>query len=494
MNEDITIDLKDLCYRILLRWRIILVFCIAGALLGNCVGIFKDYRALNAARSVDSAAKTEAEKQNLESLRAAISAREAGEVDAAVATYRTLRTRFDDLSSYVENSILYNLDSGKVPTYSIHYQVKSGYEAVYPTIASRDYAPDLAHIVAASLGDPGLVSAVGAKAGVDPAYAGELVRAAHDEEESAAFDVMVMGSDREMCEALAPIVKEYITNLMSNLSSEYQGYSLVAVSEGFSFAANDDLRVLDQQVTNDLANTRYSWVNLTTSMTDGQKKYYTAAIDMADEVSSEEAADGNPAVQTQQSLPTISYLHKKLTLIGFVGGGFIICLFIVMLYILIPVVRVKENITEGFSQPVLGTVWALESSKAFLGGIDKWLTRIFYGRESSFEVEKRVEMLCASLRIRLQKEEIGDLYITGASDKNKDLVKAICKGMGKDIKVSSGGSVVYDEKSLQQLSASKAVLFVETAGDSRFDEIQKELELAKQSKVNVMGYVLVIRD
>lgn len=53
MNEDITIDLKDLLYRVLLRWRIILIFCILGTLLANGYGIYKDIKAKKAAESVN---------------------------------------------------------------------------------------------------------------------------------------------------------------------------------------------------------------------------------------------------------------------------------------------------------------------------------------------------------------------------------------------------------------------------------------------------------
>ena len=51
--------------------------------------------------------------------------------------------------------------------------------------------------------------------------------------------------------------------------------------------------------------------------------------------------------------------------------------------------------------------------------------------------------------------------------------------------------IITDPESLKDFSDSDAVAFVETVGDSRYEEILKEIELAGQSKVKVLGFVLV---
>ena len=91
------------------------------------------------------------------------------------------------------------------------------------------------------------------------------------------------------------------------------------------------------------------------------------------------------------------------------------------------------------------------------------------------------------------KEGLESLYITGAGKKGGKLVKDLVKRLSKEVKVSSGESIIYSPKSYEEMAGKQAVVFVETAGDSRYDEISKEIELADQSKVKIMGFILIQR-
>ncbi|MBQ3786411.1 MAG: hypothetical protein II799_03975, partial [Lachnospiraceae bacterium] len=68
----------------------------------------------------------------------------------------------------------------------------------------------------------------------------------------------------------------------------------------------------------------------------------------------------------------------------------------------------------------------------------------------------------------------------------KDMVKRL----SRQVKAASGESILYSPKSLSDMSESQAVVFVETVGDSRYDEISREIELAESSKVKIMGFIL----
>ena len=99
-------------------------------------------------------------------------------------------------------------------------------------------------------------------------------------------------------------------------------------------------------------------------------------------------------------------------------------------------------------------------------------------------------MICAGIDILIDKEELKTIYITGA-DCESEVVEGIKEKLQGKVSVKSGESIVFDPGSLKEMSESESVLFVETAGDSRYEEVAKELELAEQSKVKILGFVLV---
>ena len=221
-------------------------------------------------------------------------------------------------------------------------------------------------------------------------------------------------------------------------------------------------------------------------MTERQANYFAARVHYLD---LEESQTAEPVSQTAPS--GISLVNKKFILLGFAGGAFLAVLIAIVAYVLTPVVRVKENLTNDFGGTVLGTIWTGNEKKKFLGVIDRLIGRWFYGRESEFEFDKRLDMISAGIEIAVKKEGLEKIYLTGASEKNGEVLAKLKERLTGSLSVGSGECVVYSPASLKELSESDAVVFIETAGDSRFDEVAKELELAAQSKVNVLGFVLI---
>jgi len=56
--------------------------------------------------------------------------------------------------------------------------------------------------------------------------------------------------------------------------------------------------------------------------------------------------------------------------------------------------------------------------------------------------------------------------------------------------VNTGDCIIYSPASLENFATNDAVVFIEIVGDSGTGEIAKELELASQSKVKVLGFIL----
>ena len=244
----------------------------------------------------------------------------------------------------------------------------------------------------------------------------------------------------------------------------------------------------------DLYNVYYYRLTICDGMSDGQKKYFQSLLkyeDLMNDILNPPLNSEGVGAKGETNLDEVVYVHKKKILIGLFVGLFISCFISILGYALKPVVRVKENLSGDMNQTVFGTVWLRNSKKKFLGFFDKAIIKGFYGRESEYELSKRIEMLVAGICINMNKESIKKVFITGASPKADSVIKELKEKLGEKVTVENGECVVYNPESLKNMSEAESVLFVETAGDSRYEEIAKELELAEQSKVKVLGFVLV---
>ena len=134
MKDFITVDLKDLLYRIILKWRLMIIFAVIFAVAANMFGIYKSKKSADA-MAADQAALSE----DAESIKALLTDKEAQEVDIAVSAYMNLKKRCDALSRYLDGSVFASLDFSAVPTVKVNYIVDSHYETEYPVIEKKNF-------------------------------------------------------------------------------------------------------------------------------------------------------------------------------------------------------------------------------------------------------------------------------------------------------------------------------------------------------------------
>ena len=491
--KEVSINIKNLLYRILLKWRMILILGIVCALIGNCYGIYSDYKKVNAAKKAENAvalSATEKAKEEAERCEAKLSIREKKDVDAAIEIYSVYENRYEDLQNYIANSVLMQMDYKHVSSVTLKYFADDHVYYEYPVAYQKSYSAEIAEAYAANVLNEETVEKVAEICGISKEDAGELLSVESKDE---FITVCFIGNDEEQCKQVAEILKDSVKGY--NPSAIFKDFDINLIAENYATGVNEE--VYEKQVgrINELTSVRTSRAALQGNMTDLQKTYFIAQMEYLDLLKSEDGSTGESNSETgeapKEAAPKVSFFHSKNTGIGFLAGAMLGCLIVIFSYILTPVVRTKENITAGLKQTVLGTIWAQNGKKKFLGGIDRLITKWFYGRESAFATEKRIEMLCAGIRIAMEKEGVNKLYISGASEKGNEIMAGLKESLKDSLTVKSGDCIVYHSESLKDFSDSDAVAFVETVGDSRYEEILKEIELAGQSKVKVLGFVLV---
>lgn len=476
MKDFITVDLKDLLYRIVLKWRLMIIFAVIFAVVANMFGIYKSKRAADAM-----AANQAALEEDADSIKALLTDKEAAEVDISVSAYLNFKKKCDSLTEYFDKSVYASLDFSAVPTVKVNYMVDSHYETEYPIIEKKNFDSDLAGMYIQKLS--GGYDETAAKYDLEPRYIDELITFEH-EENSALFTAIIYGRDRQMCEDIAAAMDGRVNSVSPEIAAAVVPHDVIRVSSDYMLIADPLQRTTQGTYVYELNNYRGAMMTIVNTLNADQKTALEACVKAAEKSDERESAATDASASA-----SVSLVHKKLILAGFIFGIMLVCGFVCLSYVHHPVVRVKENITNTYGKSVLGTVWEeVEDKKK--NPIDKWLTSLFYGRESEFGYDKRLDMLSAGIAVAMSKEGLESLYITGAGDKGEKLIKDLVKRLSRQVKVSSGESVLYSPKSLSDMSDSQAVVFVETVGDSRYDEISREIELAEQSKIKIMGFIL----
>ena len=488
MNKNtITVNMKNLLYRILLSWRFLLISGIIFALLGNCYGVFRDYK--NAGKEVPGTASEilSVAKDKVENTKSGLSDVEIKEVENAIEMHRRYEHAYTVLQDYISESVVMQLDYDRVPECFLRYYVDEHFTVEYPQIQRHEYSSDIARAYAEILLDEETISQIADVCGLQQEYAREIVTAYSSQNY---LCVDVIGLNSEQCDEIINILKKRVNQISKSGSFEFADYDISLVSDNFVIKKDDS--VYDKQIKkiNDINSVWNSMSKVDEGLNEDQIAYYKAQIDYLDLQEAEAAGDVSLVVNTEQP-SGIDYIHAKLILVGFAGGICLAVVFVILNYIFKPVIRSKENLTEDLSQTVLGTVWSRNEKKKFLGFVDKWITKWFYGRETEFVFEKRLEMLCAGIRIAMEKEGLQSVYFSGVSDKNTEVVQLLKDNLKETYKVNNGECIVYDPASLKEFAESDIAVFVETAGDSGICEINRELDLAKQSKVKVLGFILL---
>ena len=488
--KEFTINAKNLLYRVLLSWRMMILLAVIFAVLANCYGIYSNNVKVKS-KNTSSSVRLARLENNITLAKDALSESEIKDTEDRLDTYFRLDEQYSNLQKYLEESKLMHIDYQKAAVWSLSYYVDDHYRVEYPVMESKSYAEDIAFSYSIFMQDMEIVDSIANIYGIEAKYVPEMIRT---NARAQFFNIDIVGENEEQCSQVAILIKNYIEELKKRNPGNFPKHDLILESDTFTMGIDDFLYEAQIKKINELNNLRTLRINVQSGMLENQKKYFLSVVEYRDLMNEEKTnysmlntiEIGNSISET-----THTFIYKKLIVIGALLGILLGFLGAVFSYVLVPVIRVKENLSDGLHQQILGTVWLSQGKKKFAGFVDHTITKWFYGREGNFEFEKRIDMLGAGIRINMEKENLNNVFITGASERADSVIEGLKERIGKEYDVRTGECIIYNPEALKHFSESEAVVFVETAGDSRTEEVLKEIDLANRSKVRIIGFVLV---
>lgn len=500
-DKELPISIKDLLLRICLRWRRIIAMALVMAILFNALGIVKSYKAVleqQRTEVISEEEKFENSKKKalneMEKAKAELSNREVEEVDRAVETYKQVLPRYNGALSYVDKSALMKLNPEAIDTVIIAYTVDNHYSVEYPIIAKKDNTGAILSAIQSYAMSDDLCRQIADKMEekIEASFVKELISVQLSTD---TIRITMYTLSETDCEIVAEVINNELNKYCAKLVSVFGDFDFKKVSE--SIGKTSDVEVMNDQTTQfvNINNLKGVFNNLLGAMTEGQKQYYFKQLDYFSvennkpETVEKEETVGSTHEQGELINTSISFVHTKYILLGVLLGIFFTCGWIVVVYIFSGKLHITDDIEGYFGVPVVGMIEENKSKSK----IDM-LIRELLGDRNGYSEEDNLKITCANIRITASKQNCKKIYITGSGndERTMDYLTKISQGIKGDFEeVLYGGSVVYDMESLERLSQSDCVVFVERINNSKYLNIKKELEKCSMNKINVLGCVVL---
>lgn len=492
MNEDeITINILDLIRRCLMKWKLMIVCILVGAIVLNGIGYLHSVKNANEVRTQIQQMEEEQDDSvkliTINEYMRKLSDREISEVQTALLSYKTYQQEYVEGLKYYQESVRMKLDPNCVPTLRLQYIIDNHYEVMYPVIEKRDTTQDIISILTKIIQSEDVINAIAEVLGLEKnaAYAQELLSSWGE-----GRDIMVIyitAENREDCESIAEIVKQKIIEQTDDVRMACGEYDIALVSEQFFHYADTNLMTAQQSVINSLNSLRSSIYNLPNGMTEDQKVYYYALLDNEEKIDLSDPNDPNENNEIEVpelAVPEIQYVSLKYICLGMLCGIFFACALIGVKYVLSVKLRVPEDIEDSFALHVIGNITNQQIKRP----------EIFKKAYHNLSEDEQIQLILSEIQVSAEKENMENVFITSASvtERSKQICREICNAVNeKGISCTVGKSMVYDPQTIKQAACSDGVVLVEQIDESRYDEIAKEKELCSKYHVPIIGCVVV---
>ncbi len=449
-NQVVEINLKDLFFHLLYRWRSILLAALIGAIV---LGAYQHF-SVQKTHSEGKLTKDERAYQldiqnyqeNLEGSRTKITV-----LSKALAGQR----------AYQAESVYIRLDAQNVWTATGKYLVKVDQSVLdaLPAGSTIDPAdsilPAYAAPLAGEIDDQELMEAFNTE---KAEYIGELVKVTTDPLDNSVM-VEVKSGTKEGAEKGIAFISKRMQMLVAGQAQEIYPHQLIVLSETVTLGADDDL-VLKQ-------------AELRKAMDDNQKELQDARRTLDElEASGEPSAPGTRV--------------KRMIVIGFLLGAFLLACVYILRYVTNGRLKTHHDLDRRFSLPILGEL-GFSGSKHHGKGLDKWIDK-WYCR-NRIPDEKTVFDSIAAL-INEQKDADSLLLTSTLSEEKLNGIgeELVSRLEGKTLKMQAG--FLSNSAAIQDAGTADTVILYEEKNVSRMQEIDRMAESLMIGKANVLGAIL----
>ena len=477
-EDDMEIDLVDLLFYLLKKWRSLIVAIVIGAILGAGLYMVKNHQqqAEQAAQEAELLKNDEDEAFDEKDYN--ISKDTKANMDIAY-QYRQL---YNKQLEYNQKSIIMQLDPNEVYAGVLEYYISAGNNTVllselYQSILNEDdILEELKDASGLKCETPYIKELISSEDGNDKDVTINVNSNGENVEKHSFVTYRVVSTDQKSCEKMLQVLRERVEALQAEYEETYGAYGVSEVSSAISQVTDTTYLNAQRDNVDRLSNYLSTMKNAESNFSEDEKTYYTNKY-LAKEYMNRDNTEEAKAVLLEEAEPVskAKWFAIGVLLLFMIWGAYYI-----MRYFLDQRVKTISELQNVYHLPVIGCVRIDDNNSK---GLDKILNHTYqktkkqpntleYVAQAINAIESEEAVVCGSREIPEVFELMSNLDTSCDHVKTMELIS----------------------KSTQSLEAAKMAekeILVVCIGKNSRNEVERELECCRLQKVKVIGVVAI---
>ena len=461
-NKEREIDLRQLFWAICRRWRMVLCWMIAVALVAG------------GARTVMTFISLRDNEEEIATSQATYEALAANNIQERNDTLRRLRdisAEMREQQDYLDNSIYMSLDPYNVAFARQTYYVKTDFQIMPEmTYQNPDYTSTIVTGYIQLLKSKSNLQAIADKCGMEPRYLEEIV--AVWDGDRGMFTIRVMANDITEAEKILSLLDDSIAAEKKQIEATIYEHQLEKFSYSTYTDVNMDLVDSQTEKKDALTNLRTQYANQTARYEALKEEYKTLEAPISD--SNGVIKDG-----------------IKMAIVGAILGAVIACVIVCVQVAVSDRVYSADSLTQRMHLRILGAVPTDTAKISAMGKLDRKL-RGRAGLSTATDAAS-VYAAAASYLAGAYPEANTVLVAGGAEDA---YIQTACEAFQANLpekKFLPGGNVLSDADTIRKVGQCDLTVLVEHTGTSSYSGVIREAEIIQNLKGTIAG-ALVMED
>ena len=477
-EDDMEIDLVDLLFYLLKKWRSLIVAIVIGAILGAGLYVVKNHQqqAEQAAQEAELLKNDEDEAFDEKDYN--ISKDTKVNMDIAY-QYRQL---YNKQLEYNQKSIIMQLDPNEVYAGVLEYYISAGNNTgllseLYQNILNDDdILEELKDASGFKCETPYIKELISSYVSDDNAAFINVNSNVENVEKHSFVTYRVVSTNQKSCEKMLQVLRERVEALQAEYEETYGAYGVSEVSSAISQVTDTTYLNAQRDNVDRLSNYLSTMKNAESNFSDDEKTYYTNKYLAKEYVDSDNAEEAK-AVLLEEAEPVskVKWLAIGVILLVVIWGGYY-----VVRYLLDPRVKTVSELQNIYRLPVIGIVQtAANNSK----GLDKMLDHLY---QNTKQKPDTLEYVIQAINAMQTEKSVlcGDTEIPEIK-KLMEKLSDSCEHM------KIGDFISKNIESLEHAKAAGNEILVVRIDKNRRKEIEKEIESCRLQKISMVGVVVV---
>ena len=477
-EDDMEIDLVDLLFYLLKKWRSLIVAIVIGAILGAGLYVVKNHQqqAEQAAQEAELLKNDEDEAFDEKDYN--ISKDTKVNMDIAY-QYRQL---YNKQLEYNQKSIIMQLDPNAIYAGVLEYHISAGNNTgllgeVYQNILNEDdVLEELKDASGFKCETPYIKEVVSSWTSDDNAAFINVNSNGENVEKHSFVTYRVVSTNQKSCEKMLQVLRERVEALQTENEETYGSYGVSEVSSAISQVTDTTYLNAQRDNVDRLSNYLSTMKNAESNFSDDEKTYYTNKYLAKEYVDSDNAEEAKAALLEEvEPVSKVKWLAIGVILLVMVWGGYY-----VIRYLLDQRIKTVSELQNTYHLPIIGTVQTGTSNSK---GLDKMLDHLY---QNTKQKPDTLEYVIQAINAMQTEKSVlcGDTEIPEVKKLMEELADS-CEYL------KIGDFISKNIESLEHAKAAGNEILVVRIDKNRRKEIEKEIESCRLQKISMVGIVVV---